>query len=82
MLSSVRQKPESESPKVGVCYVTTVGEPGHDISDLLVRLDMTFDVASSDVTTQHARGPEAACSALRSWMNAMCRPQEQRHSLG
>jgi hypothetical protein len=71
MLSLVRQK--YETPKVGVCYVTAVGDPGADVSDLLVRLEMTVDVDSQEMTTRHARGPDAACHALRSWMTAMCR---------
>jgi hypothetical protein len=71
----VHDSPESV---VGVCYVTATSQPGADVSELVVRFVMTRDVGSSEVSIEHSRGFDAACSVLRSWMTAMCRPKAPR----
>jgi hypothetical protein len=67
--------PASLESVVGVCYLTATSHPGADASELVVRFVMTRDVGSSEVSIEHARGFDAACSVLRSWMTAMCRPK-------
>jgi len=73
----VQQTPAFEKSAVGVCYVTAVANPDADISDLVVRFVITRSVASSQVSTRHVRGYDAACAVLRNWMTAMCQPPAQ-----
>jgi hypothetical protein len=75
---AVQAAPAPQEPAIGVCYVTAVADPGGDVSELLVRLVMTSDVASPETITRQARGPDAACLALRTWMSTMCQPEQLR----
>ena len=69
--------PIAQRGVTGVCHVTATAEPDTDISRLLVRLVMTFDVDSAQTVTRHALGPDEACRELRHWMQAMCAPETE-----
>jgi hypothetical protein len=73
----VQHTPESPEAVVGVCYFTAVSDPGADISELVIRFEMTGDVSSFETTAEYARGFDEACGVLRSWMTAMCRPESR-----
>jgi hypothetical protein len=63
--------PESGG-SVGVCYVTALSIESADVSTLRVRIELTHDVDSEEVTTRYAVGPDAAGEILRQWMEEMC----------
>ena len=64
----------SDVSVVGVCHVTATADSEVDVSQLLVRLVMTRDVASAEVATVYARGTAAASQELSDWMKGMCGP--------
>jgi hypothetical protein len=56
---------------VAMCYVVVTGEPGFTARDLRVRFEFRRDVADPRNVTRMVRGVDAACDALRAWLESV-----------
>jgi hypothetical protein len=67
---------EAGSDQVGVCYLSAPRSPGRPVEEVVVRVVATADASSPRSSTQHVVGVEGAAAAVRDWLTALCRPDD------